>query len=121
MLEESFEYPQEFNLPAFWKYWCEDFKKNHPVFMVIARVSAELIAHLPRIFGEHTEDILAQAGKADELGRILLTLPFESFRVCTHTYPRAGTSNRSAGATVPENERDRLCHQIENLYASNKK
>lgn len=79
MLEEIFEYPQEFNLPSFWKCWCEDFKKNRPVFMVKARVSAELIDHLPRIFGEYTKDILTQAGAPDEQGYVMLFLPFESF------------------------------------------
>lgn len=121
MLEESFEYPQEFNLPAFWKYWCEDFKKNRPVFMVIARVSAELIAHLPRIFGEHTEDILAQAGKADELGRILLTLPFESFESARTRILGLGQAIEVLEPLSLKMSVIDFAHQIENLYASNKK
>lgn len=79
MLEESFEYPQEFNLPSFWKYWCEDFKKTRPIFMVTARVSTALIDHSPRFFGEHTQELVAQAGPADEQGYVTLNLPFESF------------------------------------------
>lgn len=79
MLDDTFEYPQDFNLPAFWKSWCEDFKKKRLIFSVTARVSPELIEYLPRIFGEHTDRILAQAGKPDERGRVILTLPFDSF------------------------------------------
>jgi predicted DNA-binding transcriptional regulator YafY len=79
MLEASFEYPQEFNLSSYWKCWCEDFKKTRPVFMVTSRVSTALIDHSPRFFGEHTQDLLAQAGPADEQGYVTLNLPFESF------------------------------------------
>lgn len=78
MLEESFEYPQEFDLPAFWKGWCEDFKKTRPVFTVTARVSPGLIEHLPRLFNEYRKGILAQTGMTDEQGRLTLTLHFES-------------------------------------------
>lgn len=44
-----------------------------------ARVSPELIEHLPRIFGEHTDHILAQASQPDEQGCVILTLPFDGF------------------------------------------
>lgn len=30
ILEETFEYPRGFNLSAFWKSWCEDFKRIVP-------------------------------------------------------------------------------------------
>ncbi len=121
MLEEGFEYPQEFNLPSFWKCWCEDFKKNRPVFMVTARVSSELIAHLPRIFGEHTEDILAQAGKADELGRIVLTLPFESFESARTRILGLGQAIEVLGPLSLRMSVIDFAHQINKLYESNKK
>jgi predicted DNA-binding transcriptional regulator YafY len=79
MLQETFEYPQEFNLSSFWKCWCEDFKKNRFVFTATVRVSAELIRRLPHLFGERKSSALAQAGAPDEQGRVILTLPFESF------------------------------------------
>ncbi len=79
MLYESFEYPKEFNLPSFWKCWCEDFKKNRFIFAATIRVSSELIGQLPHLFGEYKNNILAQAGTPDEQGRVILTLPFESF------------------------------------------
>jgi predicted DNA-binding transcriptional regulator YafY len=79
MLEETFEYPQDFNLPAFWKHWCEDFKKKQFIFSATVRVSPELMEYLPRLFGKHKDAILGQAGSPDEHGRVTLTLPFESF------------------------------------------
>jgi predicted DNA-binding transcriptional regulator YafY len=79
MLDETFEYPQEFNLPVFWKSWCEDFKKSRCVFSVTARISPELIQSLPYVFDEHADSILAQAGVPDDRGRVTLTLPFDSF------------------------------------------
>ena len=79
ILDEVFDYPQDFNLPVFWKRWCEDFKKNRFIFTVTARISPELVDYLPHFFGEHTSAILAQAGKPDESGRLILKLPFESF------------------------------------------
>jgi predicted DNA-binding transcriptional regulator YafY len=79
MIYESFEYPKEFNLPSFWKCWCEDFKKNRFIFAATIRVSSELIGQLPHLFGGYKNNILAQAGTPDEQGRVILTLPFESF------------------------------------------
>ncbi|HLO33428.1 MAG TPA: WYL domain-containing protein [Anaerolineales bacterium] len=79
MLPETFEYPQDFNLAAFWKCWCEEFQKNRPIFLVTARVSPALLAHLPHIFGEQTSDILARASAPDKDGFRILILPFESF------------------------------------------
>ena len=81
ILAEKFEYPQDFNLPSFWKSWCADFKKDRLIFSVTARVFPELIEHLPSIFGEHTDQILMQADEPDEHGCVILTLPFESFEV----------------------------------------
>jgi predicted DNA-binding transcriptional regulator YafY len=79
MLDETFEYPQNFNLPSFWKTWCEDFKKKQFVFSATMRVSPELMEHLPHLFGEHRDSFHARAGAPDERGRVTLTLPFDSF------------------------------------------
>jgi predicted DNA-binding transcriptional regulator YafY len=79
MLEETFEYPEDFHLPTFWKNWCEDFKKKQFVFSATVKISPELMEQLPRFFGEHTASILTQAGAPDQSGRVTLTLPFDSF------------------------------------------
>lgn len=78
MLEETFEYPQEFDLPVFWKSWCEDFQNTRPIFTVTARVLPELIEHLPRLFSDNRKGVLAQKGTTDEQGRLTLTLHFEN-------------------------------------------
>jgi predicted DNA-binding transcriptional regulator YafY len=79
ILEETFDYPEDFHLATFWKSWCEDFKKKQLVFSATVKASPELMEHLPRFFGEHSASILTQAGQPDERGRVTLTLPFESF------------------------------------------
>jgi predicted DNA-binding transcriptional regulator YafY len=120
MLEETFEYPQYFSLPSFWKCWCEDFKKNRPVFMVTARVSAELIDHLPRIVGDNTNDILAQAGAPDEQGYVMLTLPFENFESARSRILGLG---RAVEVLEPLSLRMSVIdfvHQIADLYNSDK-
>ena len=78
MLEETFEYPQGFDLPAFWKSWCEDFKKTRPVFTATVRVLPELIDYLPRLFNDNKKGVFVQARSPDEQGRLTLTLHFES-------------------------------------------
>jgi predicted DNA-binding transcriptional regulator YafY len=120
MLEETFEYPQYFSLPSFWKCWCEDFKNNRPVFMVTARVSAELIDHLPRIVGDNTNDILAQAGAPDEQGYVMLTLPFENFESARSRILGLG---RAVEVLEPLSLRMSVIdfvHQIADLYNSDK-
>jgi predicted DNA-binding transcriptional regulator YafY len=120
MLEETFEYPQGFSLPSFWKCWCEDFKNNRPVFMVTARVSAELIDHLPRIVSEHTNDILAQADAPDEQGYVMLTLPFENFESARSHILGLG---RAVEVLEPLSLRMSVidfAHQIDDLYNSDK-
>ena len=121
MLEETFEYPQNFSLSSFWKCWCEDFKKNRSVFMVTARVSVELVDHLPRIFEEYNMDILTQAAASpDEQGYVMLTLPFENFESARSRILGMG---RAIEVLEPLSLRMSVidfAHQINGLYNSEK-
>jgi predicted DNA-binding transcriptional regulator YafY len=120
MLQETFAYPQDFNLSEFWKCWCEDFEKNRPVFLVTARVSPALVEHLPHMFSEHTRDILAQASEPDEYGYIRLTLPFESFESARSRILGWG---RAIEVLAPLSLRMSVidfAHQIADLYSPNK-
>lgn len=120
MLEETFEYPQEFSLPSFWKYWCEDFKKNRFIFAATVRVSSELIRHFPHLFGEHKNNLLIQAGATDEQGRVLLTLPFESFESARSIILGLG---RAVEVLEPLSLRMSVidfAHQIDDLYNPDK-
>ena len=88
--------------------------------MVTARVSTELADHFPRILGEHTDDILAQAGAPDEKGRIILTLPFESFESARTRILGLG---RAIEVLEPLSLRMSVidfAHQIGDLYNSDK-
>jgi predicted DNA-binding transcriptional regulator YafY len=116
MLDETFEYPQDFSLPAFWKSWCEDFKKSRPIFSVTVRVSPKLIEYLPHIFGEHTDSILARAGKPDNRDRVILTLPFDSFESARARILSLGNSVEVLEPPSLRMSVNDFAQQIVNLY-----
>jgi predicted DNA-binding transcriptional regulator YafY len=72
---ESFEYPPAFDLPSFWKSWCQDFELNRPHYQATLRVSPTLAALLS---GNHLP-FLAIPPSQDIDGWQVVTLTFESF------------------------------------------
>lgn len=76
--EELFERPSDFDLGLFWQEWCAEFEGSRPHYPVTARVSPQLAAHLPRLFGPRIHDALAQAPPPDAAGWITLQLSFET-------------------------------------------
>jgi predicted DNA-binding transcriptional regulator YafY len=75
---EGFERPADFDLPAFWKSWCEEFEESRPTYLVKARLSPGLVAHLPQYFGSRIHNDIARAAPPDADGWLTLTLPFET-------------------------------------------
>ncbi len=78
MLDERFERPAGFDLATFWQAWCAEFEASRPYYPVKARVAAQLLSDLPRVFGEQVREQIAQAGPPDAEGWITVELPFES-------------------------------------------
>jgi predicted DNA-binding transcriptional regulator YafY len=78
LLAETFDYPDDFDLPTFWQAWCADREKNRPSYPVTARVSPDFASWLPYYFGEPIRDELARAGPPGDGGWITVTLLFET-------------------------------------------
>jgi predicted DNA-binding transcriptional regulator YafY len=89
---QPFDRPTEFDLPAFWESWCNEFEMNRPKFSVTARISPMLQQLLPHYFGRVLETQVEDSKKIGDDGWIKLTLPFESFeeaRDCILGFGRA--------------------------------
>ncbi len=78
LLEERFERPAGFDLPAFWERWCQEFERGRSDYPVRVRVSPALTPLLPLYFGDSLREQLTQTGPPDERGWLPLTLNFES-------------------------------------------
>jgi predicted DNA-binding transcriptional regulator YafY len=79
MTQDRFKRPDNFNLAAYWETWCAEFERNVPRYPVTMRVRADYLPALPNIYGEGVNSLIEAAGPPDDLGRLTLTLNFESF------------------------------------------
>lgn len=71
---ESFERPPAFDLPGFWKTWCDEFESNRPQFPVTLRVSPTLA----QILSENRPETLTSPPAIEPDGWQTITLTFES-------------------------------------------
>jgi predicted DNA-binding transcriptional regulator YafY len=71
---EKFERPPGFDLPAFWKTWCEEFESSRPQYPVTLRVSPTLV----KILAENRPESLSSPPALEKDGWQTLTLTFES-------------------------------------------
>lgn len=76
-LEERFEYPQEFDLPAFWEEYAIQRESQRSLYWVTARISPAMVQNLFTVMGEQAAGILAQAGPPDERGWVTVRMSFE--------------------------------------------
>ena len=71
---EAFERPAMFDLPGFWKTWCDEFESNRPQFPVTLRVSPTLA----QILSENRPETLTSPPAIEPDGWQTITLSFES-------------------------------------------
>jgi predicted DNA-binding transcriptional regulator YafY len=71
---ECFERPPAFDLPGFWKFWCDEFETSRPQYLVTVRVSPTL----SKILAENRPETLNTPPIQEESGWQTLTLTFES-------------------------------------------
>ncbi len=72
---QSFEYPRDFDLAAYWKNWCSQQKENHNSFPVRVKISATLA----KILLEHRHTTLMTPPMQDTSPWQELMLEYESF------------------------------------------
>jgi predicted DNA-binding transcriptional regulator YafY len=71
---ESFERPPMFDLPGFWKTWCNEFESDRPQFPVTLRISPTLA----KILSENRPETLTSPPVIEPDGWQTITLSFES-------------------------------------------
>ncbi len=81
MTAETARRPKGFDLPAFWGAWCAAFERDRPSYPVVLRVAAALVPVLPQIFGEGIGAVIAERGRVEAGGALVLPLTFENAEV----------------------------------------
>ncbi len=79
ILEETFNYPNDFDIVAFWNQWSENFAKNRSFFPVDIRISPDLAPFITQIFGTENKGIITEISSPDERGWIRANIRFSSF------------------------------------------
>ncbi len=79
LTDEPCQRPGGFDLAAYWAESSARFKATWTQYPVTLRVSPQLMAILPQLFGEGAYTLLERAGHPDEHGWVTLTLTFESY------------------------------------------
>lgn len=111
---ETFERDESFDLPAFWQAWCADFEARLPRYKVLLRVAPDMLSSLPAIYGEGAHTLIAEQGRTDEEGYLILPLTFESFEAA-----RSNVLGLVTGAEVlePQELRDSVIRSAASIVA----
>lgn len=75
VIEEKFDYPNDFSLSSFWEDWCNKTEASRPSFPVTLSVSPELYKFIRHLHN----DISTKVISSDRDGWIRINLSFESF------------------------------------------
>jgi predicted DNA-binding transcriptional regulator YafY len=78
LTDETSRRPAGFDLAAFWATWCAAFERARPSYPVVLRVQAALIPVLPKVFGDGVHRLVAERGRSEADGALVLPLTFES-------------------------------------------
>ncbi len=112
--EESFERPLAFDLPAFWKTWCDEFEANRPQFTATVRISPTLAT----ILAENRPAVLTSPPFLEKDGWQTLTLTFESLEAArTQLLGYGGAVEVLEPLALRKSLQD-FARQIQNIYAT---
>ena len=78
LAQSRFEFPEAFDLKAFWEDWCASFEGRMNRFEVVVRVAPEAAQQLVELFGEAVYRRLAQSPLVDPAGHTEMTISFSS-------------------------------------------
>lgn len=112
--DECFERPPAFNLPVFWKTWCDEFESSRPQFTTLVRVSPALA----KILAENRPETLTSPPIQEKDGWQTLTLTFESLEAArTRILGYGGAIEVLEPLALRKSVRD-FALQIQTLYTA---
>ena len=112
--EETFEHPAAFDLPGFWKTWCDEFEASRPHFTTIVRVSPALA----KILAENRPEVLTAPPAQEKNGWQTLALTFESLEAArTRVLGYGGAIEVLEPLALRKSVQD-FALQIHNIYAA---
>ncbi|HEX8230719.1 MAG TPA: WYL domain-containing protein [Chloroflexia bacterium] len=111
---EQFEREEHFDLAGFWQAWCADFEASLPRYRVVLRVPPDMVPMLPNIYGDGVRTLIAEQGRTDEDGSLILPMTFESFEAA-----RSNVLGLVTGAEVlePQELRDSVMRAAASIVA----
>jgi predicted DNA-binding transcriptional regulator YafY len=111
---ERFERDESFDLVGFWQAWCADFEASLPRYRVVLRIAPDVVPLLPNIYGEGVRTLIAEQGRTDEDGSLVLPMTFESFEAA-----RSSVLGLVTGAEVlePQELRDSVVRAAASIVA----
>lgn len=112
LTDEYFERPADFDLAAYWKTWCEEFKANLPRYPVMLRVSPQAINIIPQLLGESVLSLFNKAEPADADGWRTFQMQFESREVACARLLGLGTQIE---VVAPQELRDYILELVQNV------
>jgi predicted DNA-binding transcriptional regulator YafY len=74
----SFDYPEDFDLAAYWSDWCARFEASRQTYAVTLRIAPNAAPMLVRVLGEGVYHMIERVETVAEDGSFLLELQFDS-------------------------------------------
>jgi predicted DNA-binding transcriptional regulator YafY len=78
LTDETFERPADFDLAAYWRDWCAQFRATFTQYPAVLRVAPEAIPILSHYFGEAAQALLDHSDPPDADGWVTLRPTFET-------------------------------------------
>ena len=78
LMEDYFDRPEEFDLPAFWSRWSAEFEASRHSYPVKLRVLADYVPILTQVMGDWVQALAKEAGPPGAGGWITLPMVFET-------------------------------------------
>jgi predicted DNA-binding transcriptional regulator YafY len=92
LMEDYFDRPEEFDLPAFWAKWSAEFEASRHRYPARLRVAVDYIPILAQVLGDWVQKLVEKADPPDVDGWITLSMMFETLPVARSQLLSFGTS-----------------------------
>lgn len=114
LLDETFVYPVDFDLPAYWAANCAQFEASLSAYPVTLRVAPDVVPFLAQFLGERIYTLAEQTDTTDAEGWVTLPLVFDSADAARSFALNAGAS---VEILEPQELREQVVTQAAHIVA----
>lgn len=112
LTDGRFQYPESFDLHAYWQEWCAQFEARQTRYEVELRVAPNSGPLLARHFGEGIVSLLTQSDTVDPAGGTTISLTFDSQETACQQLLGLGTA---VEILAPDALREQMAHLARQL------